>query len=136
MVLRCPVGLFSSVIAYGSNPIGLLIIYNLLSIKIVKYTSHAAEDLSYSDPILLIPRVFKLLIKIYYYDSVQSRKQSHNWRGRLYKSSRPHQFAKKILYQIIELWIETTHTGGILVYHHATVRPIGFLIIYNLLSIK
>jgi len=26
----------------------------------VKYTSHAVGDLSYSDPILLIPSVFKL----------------------------------------------------------------------------
>jgi hypothetical protein len=139
VVLRCPVGLFSSVIAYGSNPIGLLIIYNLLSIKIVKYTSHAAGDLSYSDPILLIPRVFKLfyilLIKIYYYDSVQSRKQSHNWRGRLYKSSRPHQFAKKILYQIIELWVETTHTGGVTkLIKHLLVRPTSFKLFYSLLS--
>jgi len=55
VVLRCPVGLFSSVIAYGSNPIGLLIIYNLLSIKIVKYTSHAAGGIS--------------LIRIQYYSS-------------------------------------------------------------------
>jgi len=60
VVLRYPEGLFSSVIAYGSNPIGLLIIYNLLSIKIAKYTSHAVGDLAYSDPILLIPPVFKL----------------------------------------------------------------------------
>lgn len=34
--------------------------YNLLSIKIAKYTSHAVGDPSYSDPILLIPLVFKL----------------------------------------------------------------------------
>jgi hypothetical protein len=92
---------------------------------------------SYQNP--LVPPVFTkfiyiLLIKIYYYDSVQSRKQSHNWRGRLHKPSRPHQFAKKILYQIKELRIETTHTGGILVYHHATVRPTSFKSFYSLLS--
>jgi hypothetical protein len=36
--------------------------YNLLSIKIAKYTSHAVGDLFYSDPILLIPPVFKLIL--------------------------------------------------------------------------
>src|SRR4030095_9302688 len=80
--------------------------YNLLAIKIAKYTSHAVGDLSYSDPILLIPPVFKLfyslLNKIYYYDSVQSRKQSHNWRGRLYKSKSSSPVWKIILYHNVD----------------------------------
>jgi len=49
-----------------------------LAIKIAKYTSHAVGDLSYSDPILLIPPVFKLFYSLLSINQRRRRTSDHD----------------------------------------------------------